>query len=508
MKEKISLEEILYYLMFSILLSLKGIGLEEGSIIFRIGLVCAIVLFMIKIFVGRYLIKELVMIVLGLIWGVFIFLNMGSFGILVYALMALGMKNISVPKVMKLGTIVWAVCMFITITAAIFMDRTGVRVVHEKLGLGPILRESLGYAHPNVLHITYILLIVFILYVVKKENMFKAIIFLTVGNLFIFTYSVSFTGLLVTFLVIAFYIYIVYRNSFSQIEKFLMKCILPTCIFLSTIFPLIIDSYGFWYEVFNPLLNNRIWIIKHYFYLYSPTLWGERIMTDGFSLDNSYVYAIGWYGMIFFVVIMIAYWILVKIYIKDNRRKELAIVLSFLIAGLTEQFMFNASIKNITVIFLGEVFYTYWEKKENRITFLKNWNKEYILNLGIFRYRENKKTLGIKKGIILYTVINSLILLVLIGIDTNKYDFVYVNEKRCDYSDQPVNEYEMNINERTLVVGELNKESKYYYFDKKNSNLISIMDYRYKISLSIYLSLFIVGCIYMVLNRGKIHESY
>ena len=121
-------------------------------------------LFGAKILVGSYSLKELVLIVLGGFWSIFIFFNMGSFGILVYVLLALGMKNISVTKVMKLGALVWSSCFFITITAAIFMDRPGVQVVHEKLGLGPILRESLGYGHPNVLHITYILFIFQVLF--------------------------------------------------------------------------------------------------------------------------------------------------------------------------------------------------------------------------------------------------------------------------------------------------------------------------------------------------------
>ena len=507
MQEKMSMEEILYYLMFSLLLSLKGIGLDEGSILFRVGLVCGILLFFVKILIGKYSIRELILIALGLLWGVFIFFNMGSFGILVYALMALGMKNISVSKVMKIGTVVWSTCMALTITAAIFMDRPGVRVVHEKLGLGPILRESLGYGHPNVLHITYILFMVFILYTCKKENMVKTIIFLLVGDIFIFTYSVSYTGLLVSFLAIVIYIYYVYGSRFSNIERIFTKCVLPVCIFLSTVFPLVIDSYGFLYDLFNPLLNNRIWIIKHYFYLYTPTLWGERIMTDGFSLDNSYVYAIGWYGIIFFLFAMFAYWFVVKKYVKDERKKELAIIITFLIAGLTEQFMFNASIKNITFIFLGEVFYIYLGSKGKQISLLEGLNKEYIFTINNTKSLNKKKELlDWKKGVLYYIIINSLVLGVLFGIETNKYESVYVNEKRCECNVQLVHQHEMERNETSLLVGELNSEDQYYYFNKENSNLILIMDFRYKISLSIYISIFIMGCIYVLLSRGKKNE--
>lgn len=504
---KMQLEEILYYLMFSLLLSLKGIGLDEGSILFRIGLVGGIILFFAKILVGKYSIRELVLIAFCLLWGIFIFFNMGSFGILVYALLALGMKNISISKVMKLGTIVWSICMAVTITAAIFFNRAGVQVVHEKLGFGPILRESLGYGHPNVLHITYLLFMVFILYTCKKENIVKTVIFLLAGDIFIFTYSVSYTGLLVSLLIIIFYVYFVYRSSFSSVEKWLAKCILPICVIISVIVPLGIDSQGMVYKLLNPILSNRIWIVKYYYDNYTPTLLGERIRTDGFSLDNSYIYVIGWYGILFFAFVMFAYWVLIQKYVKEERRKELAIIIPFLIAGLTEQFLFNSSIKNITFIFLGEVLYDHLGNRGKQISFLGNWNKEYVVNINkVQNVRKKKKQLDWKKGVITYIIINSLVLVVLIGIKTNKYDSVYVNERRCDCDGQLVYQYEIESDEASLVIGNLNNEDQYYYFDKENSNLITIMDLRYKISLSIYISVFIVGCSYVLLS-GKMKNK-
>lgn len=59
------------------------------------------------------------------------------------------------------------------------------------------------------------------------------------------------------------------------------------------------------------------------------------------------------YGAVVFVLLMIAYFFTIRNLIKENRRKELAITLGFLIAGISEPFLFNTSFKNVSLIFVG-----------------------------------------------------------------------------------------------------------------------------------------------------------
>ena len=44
------------------------------------------------------------------------------------------------------------------------------------------------------------------------------------------------------------------------------------------------------------------------------------------------------YGAVVFVLLMIAYFFTIRNLVKENRRKELAITLGFLIAGISEPF--------------------------------------------------------------------------------------------------------------------------------------------------------------------------
>lgn len=489
MTEKISLEEILYYIMFSLLISLKGLGLDEASFLFRVGLVIALFVFGMKILIGKYSIKELLLIALGGVWGSFVFFNVGSLSILIYALIIFGMKNISVPKVMKVGAVVYSVCFFVTVTAALFFHRPGVQLVHEKLGLGPILRESLGYTHPNVLHVTYIVLMAFVLYGCKKENVFKTIAALMLGNIFVFIYSLSYTGLLISVAMIFIYLYFIYRKKISAIENDLIKCILPLCICVSTIVAYVVE--GRIYEVLNKLLNNRVWAIKVFFDDYNLTALGEKILRSGFSLDNSYIYALAWYGMVFLVIIVIGYWLLIEKYLKEDKRRKLAIIIAFLFAGMTEQFLFNASIKNITFIFLGDIIFRSIQKENKELDLLSKYNRFWNISFNkLIIVWEKGKKINWKKILVSYLLVNVLALGVLLFIPTNRYERVYVNERMCDCNGEIVEKDDVFENHSTLVIGDMTTGEYYYYFNKENSNLITVMDYRYKLSLSIYISIF------------------
>ena len=58
-------------------------------------------------------------------------------------------------------------------------------LVHNKMGLGYVIRNSLGYTHPNVLHISYVILIAFWFYVLdlKGRRAISAVILAFLGNI-------------------------------------------------------------------------------------------------------------------------------------------------------------------------------------------------------------------------------------------------------------------------------------------------------------------------------------
>lgn len=489
-KGKISLEELLYYILFSIILFTKAIGLDEGSSLFRCCLMLGVLLFGCKLVVGKYSITELILMGLLGLWGIFTFRFTGSLGMFIYIVLIIGMKNVSVKRTLYVGTGVWGACMLYTVTAAVFFGRTGVRIVHEKLGLGSILRESLGYTHPNVLHITYIVFMAFVLYLCwdNKKKLFTAIILLLFGDAYIFLYSVSFTGLLFSFVLLILVFYFQNRKKFSLIETASIGGLPIICIFISIVLPLLMDG-GIFYKVINKILNNRLWAIRTFFQYYRVSLFGGRNEGIDFSLDNSYVFALNGYGVIPLFIIVLTYILLLRYYLKKNRRAELAIICAFLIAGLSEPFLFNASVKNITVIFIGEFLFEIVKGKGCVFDLLSKYNRVFYVNT-FWIQKISKKVLCIpwRKGIIIAGVIGGLCFWGLLSRDCVSIDQVYVDEELCHVGGETVPLPKESIDKRTLYIEGKSEDLNYYLFSRDNSRLIEIMDLRLKISISIYVS--------------------
>lgn len=500
-KSKISLEELLYDILFSIILFTKGIGLDEGSPLFRCCLMFAILLLACKFLMGKYSITELIIVGLLGIWGVFTFKVTGSLGMFIYVILIIGMKNVSVKRVFTVGMGVWSLCMLYTVTAAVFFGRTGVRVIHEKLGLGPILRESLGYTHPNVLHITYIVLITFTLYLCREnqKKFFTAAILLLLGDIYIFLYSVSFTGLLFSFALFILFFYFQKRKTFSRLETVIIEGMPVLCIIISIVLPLILDD-GILYKVFNKILNNRVWAIRTFFQYYQVTFFGGGNEGIEFSLDNSYVSALNGYGMIPLAIIILTYCLLLRYSLKKNRRMELTIICTFLIAGLSEPFLFNASVKNITVVLIGELLYEAIGERGYVFTFFSAHNRSFPFSFDLWeRIRRWLGRVKWKTAVCVILLTGMGCFLCLLPRDCAGIDRVYADERLCHVGGETVLLPEEPTDERTLYIGNKSADINYYFFSRENSKLIEIVDLRIKVSVSLYAAA-AAGALFVCIN--------
>ena len=493
MKQKnirLSVEEILYYLLFSIILFTKGVGLEESTVLFRSCLIVSVLLLACKFIIGKYSIQEILCVGILSIWGMATFLITGSLGMLIYVILIIGMKNVSVKRIFYVGTYIWGICMFCTVTAALFFGRTGVRLVHSKMGLGPLLRESLGYTHPNVLHITYIVFMAFVLYLCedKGKKRIATIALLILGDIYIFMYSLSYTGLLISIVYFICFSYFRFRRKISKLEKVLIQCILPGCILLSVILPQLLGT-GIAYKILNGLLNNRVWAIKVYFADYAMTLFGRSSEGLTFSIDNSYVNALMGYGVIPWCIIMGVYaWIICKC-LRENRRKELTVICAFLIAGLSEPFLFNASIKNITVIFIGSFLYDSMKNYRPVICMGSRWNKVFTVSEKVWEKPKNIIA-GFQSRRAWITIF--LVFMTFFGImfrnKLTMYEKVYADERFCDCEGETVILSETDESSTSLFIGEKRDDTNYYFFTRENSNLIEIMELRQMCSVSLYIA--------------------
>lgn len=375
-RKSFTVEELLYYLFFGCLFTAKGIGLDEGQKLFTFCIFLALLCLAGKLCVTKYSLKEwLVMAALtGL--GCLIWSSSGEKAALWAFLVIIGMKHIPVKRLLSVCLGVWSVTFALSVALGILHIRDGVVVVHEKLGLGPVIRWSLGYTHPNVLHVSYFILAALILYVcdLHGKALWKTALVLMVGNVFIFLYSISYTGVLLVTGYLVLSLYLDARKELSVPEKILAQCILPFCVVFPLAGPFVLTGKAF--NFFNDLLSTRFELVYKIFHDFSPSLLGTATdynLQGRLTLDSSFAYMLMYYGILAFVLFVTGYFAVIHRFVKRQQKKELAMMIGIVVAGITEQFLFNLSFKNLSFFFLGELLFDLLTVKGEKVSF---WNRE------------------------------------------------------------------------------------------------------------------------------------
>lgn len=351
----LTVNELLYLIFFGVMLFSKGMGWYDGMRPYQLCLLIGMGCLGLKLILTKYTPWQLLVAAVFGVLGVLSWRCSAEKGMLTCVMMLIGMKDVRIKKVFQVGAVVWSSVFLYRILAFLIGWDKGILLVHKKLGAF-IFRWSMGYPHPNVFHISYVILLAFLFYLLqqKGKKLFGWIVAALVGNVLIFIYSVSFTGFLLTGIYLMLVLYFELRSQFKKPEKVLMQCVLPAGLAFSLLAPLIPEGNQF-YEVMNKLMNTRLRLSKYFLTQERITLFGQQfhLADKDLNMDNSYVFALMTYGAVVFVLLMIAYFFTIRNLVKENRRKELAITLGFLIAGISEPFLFNTSFKNVSLIFVG-----------------------------------------------------------------------------------------------------------------------------------------------------------
>ena len=368
---KLTIEEIVFFAFYIILCITKGLGFYEWQKIFILFIIPAFFFGLLKILISRYTKRQRVIVIVLLIMTAVVCYESGEVGILFVMLTVLGMKNISVDKVMRLGLWVWTICAVLLSTISYFMIEHTVYRIDSKLGLGYIFRWSLGFTHPNTLHTTYFALCAYIIYNLRERFGFKHFILLMLGNILVVFYSVSYTGFALVTILLAGGIYVSLRPRFCLLEKMIVNLALPLCLFISFAFPLLLfdNPHAGAIQRLNQILTTRIFLAYYYLQPECISPFGVRMsylsqIRSYLSIDNSYIWAFIHYGIIPFVLFILAYFVLIFDYSRRQKTKELMLIVCFLGVGYMEPLLFNTSFKNITLLFLGELLFRQKEGAE------------------------------------------------------------------------------------------------------------------------------------------------
>lgn len=357
---KISFSEILFYLFAGSLLFVKGMGFYEGQWPFDIMVIVAYLAYGIRILVSRHSISELFVTIIFTMTGIVIYRTSGELGALFHLTFIVGMFGMDSKRVLKGAYYIWVLTFIVQlITSFIGINPNNIYRIHEKMGQY-IVRWSLGYTHPNVLHISYIILIMLIFYVkdFKGKGLIKASVIAFLGSVAVFLWSFSYTGMMITTAYIILNLVLSSIDLDNKIIKFIVYLITPVSILFSVAGPVLITGKAF--QIIDKALSTRFTLSNYYLTTQPITWWGTNdfVVTDSsIVLDCSFVYALMHFGIVFFVMMSLGISAVVIWLMRNKLRRELAIVIGLVIAGITEPFLSNTSYKNIALIFVSELLY-------------------------------------------------------------------------------------------------------------------------------------------------------
>ncbi|MDD6072028.1 MAG: hypothetical protein PUC12_14650 [Clostridiales bacterium] len=460
----IKTEEILYLLFFGLLFWAKGIGLYDGQPLFKVFLIAAVLCLVGKLCIGVYTVQESIIMAGILLMGGVCYLTSGDKGLLLYCFMIVGMKNVDIKRCSKVALIVWSIAFVgLWLVSLTHMSDTMYRVAN-KLGMEHIFRWSMGYAHPNVLHITYLLFAVLILIIAGNRISWKHYIGLTIGNLLVFLYSVSYTGVMIVFMLIAGRVYLQLRTKGGKrlniLERGLLASVFPVCLFISLAAPIFLEGKAF--EILDKLLNTRLTLARYYLRPEYLSWFGRRlseITTTHLTMDNSYVYALIIYGVLPFVLISIACVIMILKLLKKECNVEVLCVSVLFVAGLTEPFLFNTSFKNISFLLMGSLLFEAMEQKQGKTVSLSpKMNKEYcfLVDRQLQKWYDGKRHIDAHKiPIIVGAIIGAVVAVIIYQGIVPKPEGYVVRRSNCE-----------GISEEIILFGEHDSDyAGFYYMD-------------------------------------------
>ncbi|MCH4191067.1 MAG: hypothetical protein LKF52_02080 [Butyrivibrio sp.] len=361
--KNISAEDLLFYLYFGIMVLAKGFGLVSGEPLYKACMIIAILLIIARLAVGYYSRYEYAFVILTLILAFLIWRIAGNQAVIVGALLVVSLKNVSVKRVFQLGAILWSIAFTIQIILQLLNVVPRDFVIHDKLHLGYVIRWALGYSHPNVLQISYVVLISYVFYAVRMnvKKLTEAVLLSFAGACYIFLYSISITGmiyyLIFVGLLVTFEFLRVKGVPRGILERTVLQMVFPAAVGISVLGPLML--YGKAFDLVNRITTTRLYLSRYFLTNYGITAFGKDFsgLTAGLNLDCSYTNLLVYGGAVVFAFTCILYIGMINDTVREQRSWEnsvkMAIIFSSVVAGISEPFLFNGSYKNLTLIFLG-----------------------------------------------------------------------------------------------------------------------------------------------------------
>ena len=288
-------------------------------------------------------------------------------GLMLVIVMILGAKNMKVSRILN---------MFLTLQVVTFLIAVIPQVIKLALGgtVNGILYEnrdiygvvevtdqfriSLGYGHPNALQQNVCFLSILLICCMSHEIKKWQIALITVFNLSFYFLTYSNTGLTIYLLFLLFYFIWRYNKTFiNMIGKYSPYIF----ILLTAVNILIVACFtgSTWMMKLDSIMVGRLQWAHEFMMSLGFSFWGRDIAEANIGyeyLDNGYVFLLLRYGVIIFVLYIIAVYKLLSYLYRKNQLLAIIVIGVVHVYFIMENFML-AGLYNLTYIYLAPALY-------------------------------------------------------------------------------------------------------------------------------------------------------
>lgn len=333
----------------------KGIGLENNSVFYQVLMILGAFFIIIKLFLEKYQRRELLIVVTMCFIGIANFALTRTPTLLLTCICLSGMKYVNMDSLFKGMYYI----RFVTFISMIVLSLIGI-IENSSIQVwrnGNFdTRYTLGFSHPNTLHISLFILLSLYVYLNFDKLDLKRYIILFASNIFIYNFSKSRTGFIGCIVLI--FLCIICKSNRPFVKSMLCKSpkfAFAFIMFFSYATAILYGKFSI-LTVLNALLNNRIAYSSYFIRNYGLSLFGNNIENASAILDSSYISFLALYGIVGFILIGIILFSVCKYVESQKDMKKIVLVLAYLIYIFTEGFGINIFM-NIILLFFGSVLY-------------------------------------------------------------------------------------------------------------------------------------------------------
>lgn len=278
-----------------------------------------------------------------------------------------GMKHVDLKKIIKL-IYYMELCAFVIVVVPGIVRIVENTFMTEQSGT---IHQTIGFNHPNALAARVFQLEAIHVYCRDRRINKLDIVFLILISAFVYFLTGSQTvAILSIFMVIfAFLTNSIYRSersTFQGIWGIICKKIIKRMKYISIAIPVVATVLMLFLSQFggSGTLFSRAYQASNYFQYYGISLWGQPLQinngTDNFylqksqlyTLDNSYLYLLIGFGVVFFILFVASQILLIYRSIKQKEYTVATILMLYMIYGIVETMMIRVTY-NFSILFMS-----------------------------------------------------------------------------------------------------------------------------------------------------------